>query len=102
MAMLEIITQSQGLIKVKGDLTFATINKKTVQRVEFKNSRYSEDAINIDLSGVNKSDSAGLALMIEWMKLSKQHHIKLNFNHIPEQLLTLAKLSGFDESLGGS
>lgn len=93
---LEITTEAQGKITVKGDLTFATINKKTLDLINFKNSRYSENIININLSAVNNSDSAGLALMIEWIKLSKLHKTQLCFKHIPEQLLTLAKLSGFE------
>ena len=98
MVTLEITRIAQGKISVKGDLTLASINKKTVQAIEFKNSRYSENTISIDLSAVNNSDSAGLALIIEWIKLSQLHYIKLNFEAIPEQLLTLAKLSGFDNN----
>ena len=101
MNVLVISFVTQKIVSVKGDLTFTTINKKTVQAIQFKSSRYSNENLTIDLSAVNNSDSAGLALMIEWMKLSKLHNVELNFKHIPEQLLTLAKLSGVDESLYG-
>ena len=97
MKALEISTSNQGHITLKGDLTFASINKKTIKAIDFGHSRYSH-SINIDLSEVNSSDSAGLALMIEWIKLSKQHNTEINFSHIPEQLLTLAKLSGFENN----
>lgn len=97
MAALEIITQSQGNIVVKGDLTFASINKKTSALIDFKQSRYSE-GLTIDLSEVNNSDSAGLALIVEWIKLSKYNKGNLSFKDIPEQLLTLASLSGFENN----
>ena len=96
MKALEIII-NQGDISLRGDLTFASINKKTVDAINFGQSRYSH-RITIDLSEVNSSDSAGLALMIEWIKLSKQYNAEIHFSHIPEQLLTLAKLSGFNNN----
>ncbi len=97
MSQLEISMVSSGQVSVKGDLTFASINKKTVKAISFGQSRYNEGLI-IDLGEVGKSDSAGLALMIEWIKLGKMHNTQIAFKHIPEQLWTLAKLSGFDEN----
>ncbi len=97
MNVLEISTLDQEHITLKGDLTFASINKKTVQVIDFGHSHCGHN-INIDLSEINSSDSAGLALMIEWIKLSKQHNTEINFNHIPDQLLALAKLSGLENN----
>jgi phospholipid transport system transporter-binding protein len=50
------------------------------------------------LSRVTNADSAGLALLIEWIKYTRSNRISLHFKNIPEQLLSLAKLSGFDQS----
>jgi len=97
MEILKITMPDDGQIILTGDLTFANINKKTVNTIDFENHHHS-DNINIDLKAVKLSDSAGLALMIEWIKLSRQYNIQLKFNHIPEQLLTLAKLSGFENN----
>jgi phospholipid transport system transporter-binding protein len=36
--------------------------------------------------------------LIEWIKYTRSKRIPLKFKNIPEQLLTLAKLSGFDKS----
>jgi len=47
---------------------------------------------------VEATDSAGLALMIEWIRLSRMSRVQLRFKNVPEQLLALAKLSGFDET----
>ncbi|MDQ7091217.1 MAG: STAS domain-containing protein [Methylococcales bacterium] len=97
MVALEISHHEHGHVVVKGDLSFAHIHKKIVKAIDFGHSRYSHE-VNIDLSEVNQSDSAGLALMIEWIKLSKLHNTKVSFSHIPEQLLTLAKLSGLEDN----
>ena len=50
----------------------------------------------IDLVEVNLVDSAGLALLIEWIKQSKQSAATLTFKNIPNQLITLAALSDID------
>lgn len=95
MSKLNIIDQGSGEFIIDGDLTFASIDKDTVKSFAFLSS---SKEISIDLSKVINTDSAGLALMIEWIKYSRQHRLHLSFKNIPEQLLTLAKLSGFDKN----
>jgi phospholipid transport system transporter-binding protein len=53
--------------------------------------------IVIDLGGVGNADSAGLALMLEWIKISRSRKTSIKFRNIPQQLLNLAKLSGIDK-----
>ncbi len=95
MSSLTIIKQGPGHFVIDGDLTFATIDKQTLKSFSF---RTAAKDITIDLGRVSSTDSAGLALMIEWIKYSREHRTKLNFKNIPEQLRNLAKLSGFDQS----
>lgn len=95
MSNLEIIKKGPGLIVVDGDLTFATIDKRTLKTAAFLTSA---KEVTIDLGRVVCTDSAGLALMIEWLKLARTKRTQLRFQNIPKQLLTLAKLSGFDKT----
>ncbi len=95
MTQLNIVDKGAGYFVVDGDLTFATIDIKTVKSFLFLNTA---KLITIDLALVICTDSAGLALMIEWIKYARQHRIQLIFKNIPEQLLNLAKLSGFDKT----
>lgn len=95
MMPLSLTVKSAELVLLSGDLTFATINKKTVRMIDFKNIRHE---VVIDLAQIANSDSAGLALIIEWLKISNTGQAQLQFKNIPVQLLTLAKLSGFDLS----
>jgi phospholipid transport system transporter-binding protein len=53
----------------------------------------------IDLSGVSDSDSAGLALLIEWLSVAKAGNRSLRYENIPAQLHQLARLSDVDELL---
>lgn len=95
MSRLNIIKESTGHFVIDGDLTFATIDKQTLKSFSFLKAA---KEITIDLSRVSNTDSAGLALMIEWIKYSRQSRTQIAFKNIPEQLLNLAKLSGFDQS----
>jgi phospholipid transport system transporter-binding protein len=92
---LNIIDKGGGLFAVDGELTFATIDKRTLKSSSFLNS--GKD-ITIDLAQVACTDSAGLALLIEWLKRARAGRTHLHFRNIPQQLLTLAKLSGFDKT----
>lgn len=95
MAKLNLIEQSPGYFTVEGNLTFASIDKQTLQSFKFLKGI---ETIYIDLAKVGTTDSAGLALMIEWIKQSRMIRAQLRFKNIPEQLLALAKLSGFDKT----
>lgn len=95
MTKLTILNQGAGSFVVKGDLTFATISTKTLKLFDFAGI---SKQITIDLSGVNSTDSAGLALMIEWIKYARHHRVHIVFKKIPEQLHNLAKLSGLDNT----
>jgi phospholipid transport system transporter-binding protein len=43
----------------------------------------------IDLAQVERADSAGLALMIEWLKCARVAGCRLQFANIPDQVQTL-------------
>jgi phospholipid transport system transporter-binding protein len=95
MPKLSLIEKAPGYYLLEGSLTFASIDKQSPQSFKFLRGM---DRACIDLSKLQASDSAGLALMIEWIKLSRMSRVKLSFKHIPDQLLALAKLSGLQDS----
>ncbi len=95
MPQFKFIEQQPNHFVIEGQLTFSSIDKKTVGSF---NCPARNGNICIDLSKVEKSDSAGLALMIEWVKQCKMYNTRVLFKNIPEQLLALATLSGFDQN----
>lgn len=93
MAQLTLVEQSPGYFTVEGNLTFASIDQQSLKSFKFLKGI---DRICIDLAKVGTTDSAGLALMIEWIKHSRMIRAQLWFKNVPEQLQALAKLSGLD------
>jgi phospholipid transport system transporter-binding protein len=59
-------------------------------------------AASIDLSAVGASDSAGLALLIEWLSVAHAESKTLRYLNVPAQLHQLAALSDVDTLLGES
>ena len=53
----------------------------------------------IDLAGVTQGDSAGLALLIEWLSIAKAGQHPLRYENLPSQLMQLAVLSEVEELL---
>jgi phospholipid transport system transporter-binding protein len=59
-------------------------------------------ALEIDLSDVPEGDSAGLALLIEWLRLAKQRQQTIHFKNVPEQIAALARISEVENLLNGN
>lgn len=55
--------------------------------------------LNFDFSKVSSVKSAGIALLIEWVKWAEQHHKTLRFIHVPRELLSMALMCGVDNIL---
>lgn len=95
MSALNIVDLGSDTFAVQGELTFASIDRQSVKSTGFLKTAKN---ITIDLSQVTNTDSAGLALMIEWIKVARANRTSLKFKGVPNQLLNLAKLSGFDRT----
>lgn len=93
MPIFQLHQQDKSHYFIEGELTFSSINNKTIRSFDFLKQA---DEICIDLEKVKIADSAGLALLLEWLKYGKKYQTKLQFNNIPHQILTLATLSGLD------
>ena len=93
--LLSVVTDSLGHAKVNGEMTFSAIDKKVLSTFGFLAGT---KQVTVDLGGVTNSDSAGLALLIEWIKHARTKRLQIRFRNIPEQLINLAKLSGLDKT----
>jgi phospholipid transport system transporter-binding protein len=53
----------------------------------------------LDLTQVERTDSAGLALLIEWLRRAKAANLILRFANIPTQVQTLIRINGLQDAL---
>ena len=55
--------------------------------------------VRVDLAGVTRVDSAGLAMMVEWLREAQEKGLGISFNNVPEQLQSMARICGLEEIL---
>ncbi len=53
--------------------------------------------IEIDLSGVRQADSAGLAVLLEWLGRAARARQTITFRNVPEQLRAIARISELEQ-----
>jgi phospholipid transport system transporter-binding protein len=53
----------------------------------------------VDLSRVDSGDSAGIAVLIEWLATARASGATVRYERIPEQMLAIARISDIDELL---
>lgn len=77
--------------QVRGDLTFATVDAWLTLPEKWSPGT---GPITIDLAEVSKTDSAALALMIEWQRRARALRRPLIFKNTPAKLQDLIRVSG--------
>ena len=58
-----------------------------------------ESELHVDLADISQSNSAGLALLLEWLKKAQQKGLQIKYHNVPEQLLVIARAYGVDSDL---
>jgi len=91
-ALAAIIDENKRLT-VSGVLNFETVVTLWKQSLLLL-AKYPH--VDIDLSKVTASNSAGLALLVEWLKYGKQENKAITFSGMPPQLQSIAKVAGID------
>ena len=81
---------------VAGALTF-----ETVPDLYRSSAGWFEGAgeLVLDLAQVGRTDSAGLALLIEWLRRAQAANRTLRFANIPAQVQTLIRINGLQDAL---
>src|SRR3974390_2928220 len=80
---------------VSGDLTFATARSALASGIETFTSS-SPGPLDVDFSGVDASDSAGLAVLIEWLAWGRRSGRGVRYSRVPEAICAIARISEVD------
>lgn len=87
-----------GQFRVSGVLDASTA-REVMQESESRFAQSKE--IDIDLGGVGESDSAGLALLIEWLRAARHGGQVIRFANVPAQIEALARISEVEDLICG-
>ncbi|HHJ40236.1 MAG: hypothetical protein AXA67_06955 [Methylothermaceae bacteria B42] len=92
-----LVETGNGHFLVESDLTFFTA--ATLWKTSRKHLEKAPSSIVIDLSNVQRIDSAGLALLVEWLRMTKQFGKTLTYRQCPPQLDPIAQVYDLESLL---
>nr|VFJ93319.1 MAG: phospholipid transport system transporter-binding protein [Candidatus Kentron sp. H]VFJ94607.1 MAG: phospholipid transport system transporter-binding protein [Candidatus Kentron sp. H]VFK00837.1 MAG: phospholipid transport system transporter-binding protein [Candidatus Kentron sp. H] len=98
----ELHVVEQNTFVLTGELTFSSVPNlwRKSKRLFTKIAPPAKEIV-VDLDKVTRTDSAGLALMIELLCLVNNRNMILRFRNIPKQMLSLAKMTDVDFLFSG-
>jgi phospholipid transport system transporter-binding protein len=82
--------------RLSGDLIFGSV-AGLVDAPDFSTQR--NGIIHIDLAGVTRAESAGLALLLEWQRVAEQRGTTIAYVNMPAQMQSMAAVCGLEEIL---
>ena len=96
MSKFELNDLGDGRFELTGEMTF-----ETAERILLASEDPFEQhtRIEVDLAGVTKSDSAGLALLLEWITWANHTVREIRFDSMPERVLAIARTTEVDQLL---
>lgn len=98
-AEARLVADGGGRFHVEGDVIFATVMHLLAESHElFADER----RIEIDLGQVGRINTAGLALVIEWIRRSRQEGRSFLIRRPPETLAALARICEAEDIIASS
>jgi phospholipid transport system transporter-binding protein len=91
------IDATDGGFSISGEMSFATVNRLLAlsSAVSFN----ANPLFSIDLGRVSRADSAGLALLVEWMARARRSNAEIRFLNMPKQMRDMARVTEVDSLL---
>lgn len=95
-AVATLNDQGEGRFSLEGELSFASVPLLLRRGGALFAG---QGAIAVDLAGVHRADSAGLALLVEWLVQAQRLKRQLSFKHVPDQIMRMARVGGLEDIL---
>lgn len=97
---VDIIKKQQTLYAIEGELNMQTVPDAAKHMAELISELTSvADNVTFDLAAISRSDSAGVAFLVDVMQLSQAANLTLLFSNLPQQMKDIAGISGLLEIL---
>ena len=91
-----VAVDSDGTVRISGRLELDTVPALAVQGSTLFSGR---TAVTIDLAAVERSESAGLALLLEWQRTALAAGCAVTYRNVPASLRSIATACGVDAVL---
>jgi phospholipid transport system transporter-binding protein len=87
---------SEGRFQASGVLGYATAGRALPVGLALIPK---DSTCTIDLAAVTEADSAGLAVLVEWLATAKSRGTVIHYEAIPAQILAVARISDLESLL---
>lgn len=87
-----------GRLLAEGPLTFASARRARELGLDALEAA-ADGGLVIDCQGVTASDSAGLAVLLDWLAAARAQCCSLRYTHLPQGLAALGRISEVNELL---
>lgn len=94
MSELALEPAGEGRFRLNGDLDFDSVPPLLNAGATLFASPVNN--VVVDLSGVLRTTSVGLALMLEWKKHAHRVNKTVEYQNVPQQMKAMAAVSGLD------
>lgn len=89
--------QGDNRFVIKGELNMLTV--PALAETGHALLAQASGELTVDLAEVSRADSAGAALLIDLERQARHRHCNIRFQHLPEQLAQILRLSELHEIL---
>lgn len=98
MAAFSLTSTGPGRLAARGELGFETAARALRDGTAMIAGQGEQV---VDLAGITEADSAGLAVLVEWLAAARARGAGLRYENVPGQLLAIARISDLDGLLLG-
>jgi phospholipid transport system transporter-binding protein len=92
---VSISEPTSGRVVVTGELTFGTAREaRQIGVLVLESSR--AERIVVECSAVTRADSAGLAVLLDWLAWGRRRSRPLSLQNLPASLIAIARISEVD------
>lgn len=89
---------SDGVWRIAGTLDFDSVPAL----YRHTDALLAAGPVELDLAGVERANSAGVALLLEWRRQAHRRGVELHLRELPAAVLQLARLSGVEGLVSGA
>ena len=82
-----------GALAARGPLTFATARVARLTGLAVMAAAPAQPALVMDCAGIDRADSAGLAVLLDWLATAKASGHSLRYTGLPQGFAALAHIS---------
>ncbi|WP_340678039.1 STAS domain-containing protein [Paraglaciecola sp.] len=93
MQTINVSSPNKGTFLLSGELNRSNVNSNWPSSVADIKQAASQQSVVLDLKGITKVDTTGLAWLMNILRDCRSQNIQFTLDNVPETLINLAKIS---------